>query len=370
MSRQIIFGVVGGYGSTGRIVVAELHRSCDAQILIGGRDLGKAEALAAEFEGRVSARRVDILDIGSLDDFCRQCSIMVNCASPVMVLKDCVAQAAFRARLHYVDAASLLIVKERMLPHDRDIANAGLSFVISAGWFPGISELLPVYTHQLAKMKMDAVDSLTVYFGDTDEWSGNAFEEAAWLLRQLGFSRRGYFRKGEWVGVNMFNASRKVDLGGRIGLCRYYMFSNPELSEIGARLDDCTLFAYGCVPGSRTALASALIAILPLPEWFGARLLRDAFRRNRLAIGGFVVVEAVGSCQGRRLSLTVRLVYERDRNYWINGLVPATVARMIAEGKGVAAGVHFLADAVDPIAFMAEIRRSGVEPTEESKPAD
>jgi hypothetical protein len=44
-------------------------------------------------------------------------------------------------------------------------------------------------------------------------------------------------------------------------------------------------------------------------------------------------------------------------------VVPALVARQIAEGKGVQAGVHFLADAVDPVKFMAELRKIGVEQT-------
>ena len=49
-----------------------------------------------------------------------------------------------------------------------------------------------------------------------------------------------------------------------------------------------------------------------------------------------------------------------------NGLVPAIAARMISEGKSVKPGVHFLADAVDPIAFMAEPKNARLERTEGS----
>jgi hypothetical protein len=364
MSQKVTFGVVGGYGATGRVVVSELWKSCNGEILIGGRDLANGSALAAEFDGRVSAVHLDALDSRSLDDFCSRSSIIVNCAAPVMVLQDRVAQAAFRAHCHYIDAAGLLVVKERMLPHSRDIADSGLSFVISAGWIPGISELLPVYAEAQAKTKMDTIESLTVYFGDTGEWSGTAFRETAWLIRHLGFRKRGYFCKGEWVRASIFNASREINLGSPIGRRRFYMFSTPELNEIGARLKDCTLFTYGCVPGLRTAIATTLIAVLPLPQGLGARLLRNAFRKNRLPVGGFVVVQVTGRSQGRRLALTVQIVYEEHRDYWINGLVLATVARIVSESKGVQAGVHFLADAVDPIAFMAELRKAGVEQTE------
>jgi hypothetical protein len=64
------------------------------------------------------------------------------------------------------------------------------------------------------------------------------------------------------------------------------------------------------------------------------------------------------------MALTVEAIYEELRAYWIIGLVTATVARMISEGRRVKPGVHFLASAVDPSEFMAELRRAGVDQTE------
>ena len=83
---------------------------------------------------------------------------------------------------------------------------------------------------------------------------------------------------------------------------------------------------------------------------------------------GFVSVQILGRSQGRRLALTVQIVYKERRDYWIHGVVLATTARMVSEKKGVQAGVHFLADAVEPIAFMAELRKAGVEQTETFEP--
>jgi hypothetical protein len=87
-----------------------------------------------------------------------------------------------------------------------------------------------------------------------------------------------------------------------------------------------------------------------------------------LPVGGFVVARVLGHAQGRRLALTAEITYDKHRDYWINGLVVATVARLISEGKGVRPGVHFLTDAVDPIAFMAELRKGGVEQCERVQP--
>jgi len=72
---------------------------------------------------------------------------------------DRVAQAAFSRRCHYVDAAGMSFVKERMLPHHREIEDLGLSFVVSAGWMPGMSELLPAYADAKARAGMDTIES-------------------------------------------------------------------------------------------------------------------------------------------------------------------------------------------------------------------
>ncbi len=284
-----------------------------------------------------------------------------------MILQDRVAQAALRARCHYVDAASLMTVKEGILPHSQAINDAGLSFVISAGWFPGISEILPLYADAQARTKMDSVECSTVYFGDTSAWSENAMREAAWLIRRLGASRRGYYRNGKWVRAGLFNAARQVDLGGPLGRRQCYLFSNPEFSEVGDRLTDCTLSSYGCLPGWRTAAASTLISLLPISDKLGGRLLRHAFRKNPLPVGGFIIVHLEGRSHGRKQALRIQFAYQDGREYWVNGLVPAAVARMICEGR-VQAGVNFLASAVDPVAFVTELRNAGLDLSENFEP--
>ncbi len=123
MNERLRFGIVGGYGATGRAAASEIWKSGAGDIVIGGRDLAKAKALAAQFDHRVSAARVDVLDASSLDSFCNSCSIIVNCGGPVMALQDRVAQSAFRTRCHYVDIAGLSFVKEGMLAHGREIAD-------------------------------------------------------------------------------------------------------------------------------------------------------------------------------------------------------------------------------------------------------
>jgi len=360
LSPRAAFGIVGGYGATGRVVVSELLKSSDGELLIGGRDSAKLKALAAECGNRVSAARLDVLDARSLDEFCSGCSVVVNCGGPVILLQDRVAQAAFRAHCHYVDPAGMSFVKERMLPHDREAADLGLSFVVSAGWMPGITELLPVHAHAQARSRMDSIESVSVYFSDSGEWSSNALRDGFSYIRQVGLSRPGYFRRGEWVRARTSEASHRVDLGDPIGLRRFSLFSMPELNQAGSRLTDCNFLSYSYLSGFRNAVAVMMLALLPLSEESGVRLLRNIFRRNRLAVAGFVVVHVVGRSGGRSAALRSRVTFDAGRDYWTNGVALATVARMISAGNGVQSGVRFLFDAVSPMAFMAELRKAGV----------
>ena len=366
MGRTAVFGVVGGYGATGRVVVSELWKSSGEEILIGGRDLAKGTALATEFGSRVSAAHLDVLDRRSLDDFCSRCSTIVNCAGPVLVLQDRVAQASVRNRCHYIDAAGLTFVKERLLPREREAEDLGLSFVVSAGWMPGVSELLPAYADAVAKSRMQTIESLTVYFADCGEWSANALRDGVWYLHERGLRSPGYFHRGEWQRAARSIAFRTVNLGESVGAGRFILFSTPELEELGRRFREYDVSVYTYLSGIRAALEATLMALCPLPEGFGVRLLRNVFRSNRLPVGGFVVVEVLGRSRGLPQTLTVRVTFETQQDYWIHGVVLATAARL-AWSRGARAGVHFLADAVDPINFMAELRKAGVQQTEDFK---
>jgi len=361
MSRRATFGLVGGYGATGRLVASELLRTGEDGILIGGRDAAKLTRCAAELGARVLSAHLDVMDAETLARFCRDCSVVINCAGPVTQLGHRVAQAALRERCHYVDPAGMSVVKESLQPRGREIEALGLSFVVSAGWTPGISEVLPVYAHARAITTMDSIDSVRVCFSDSGDWSDNALRDGIAHLQDVGLARPGYFRKGRWVHAGIREASRTVDLGAPLGSRRFSLFSTAELEHVGRTLIDCKVLTYSYVSGLRNVVAAIALALLPVSEASRLQWLKGIFRRNRLSVGGFVVVDVLGWSGGRSRTLRSRVLFDVGRHYWINALSLATVARMITSGTGVRAGVHFLADAVDPAIYLGRLREAGVE---------
>lgn len=361
MDRSATFGVIGGSGNTGMAVAEQLRQSTDRPILIAGRDLLKAQAIATRLGGTTSAVPVDVRDPQLLEDFCARCQVVVNSAGPVCELKDRVAQAALRTGSHYVDVAGLTIVRERMIPHNQELVDRGLSCVVSAGWLPGMSELLPAYAFCLAKKKMDVVHSMTIHFGDDGEWSDNAARDAVWYLRRFGRRRPKYMQRGAWVRARLSEVLEEKDIGGPMGHCLFAMSCLAEMEElIASEMGMCDARAYTYLPSRRTAAVGSLIALLPLPPKFAVTMVRQALRAPSLGIGGFSVVEVNGRQGTRAVSHRHQVTFDTGCEYWMSSVVAATVARLISEGRAIKPGVHFLVGAVDPLSLMEELLEAGV----------
>ena len=360
MHRSATFGVLGGSGRTGEAVAKELRSSTDRAILIGGRNVAKLEAVAASLGATASTLQIDVRDPRSLEEFCGRCSIVVNCCGPVSELRDRVALAALRTRTHYVDVAGLTLVRESMMPHDREISDLGLAYVVSAGWLPGMTELLPAYSLAVLKKRVDGIDSVNIYSGDSGEWSNSAMRDIVWYLRKFGRRRPRYICKGKWVRANLPEVLIKKDIGSPIGRRLFAMTCLPEMAELIGRFKGCDGRAYTYLPSRRTAVVGTLIALRLLPTDFAIQRIQRALLAESLPIGGFSIVEIQGRSEARDVLCRFQVTFERGCGYWMNAVVAATVARLISEGRGVNAGVHFLMDAVDPVAFMEELRKAGV----------
>ena len=202
MNRPATFGVVGGSGSTGKAVAKELRRSTDSAIIIGGRNVPNLRSMATDLGGAVTVVGVDVRDPRSLKEFCAKCSVVVNCGGPVSELQDRVAQAALITRSHYVDLAGLTLVREGMIPHDQEVSDLGLAFVVSPASYLGMTELLPAYALAVSKARIDAIHSFTISSGDSGEWSNSAMRDIVWYLRKFGRRRPKYIHNGEWVVQN------------------------------------------------------------------------------------------------------------------------------------------------------------------------
>jgi len=98
--------VLGGYGNFGRKVVAALSADRSHRIVVAGRDLQKASAIANEAGGALEAASLDCR-APNLAAELRQlgANVVVHTAGPFQGQDYAVAEACIEARAHYVDLA-------------------------------------------------------------------------------------------------------------------------------------------------------------------------------------------------------------------------------------------------------------------------
>src|SRR5262249_19067812 len=204
-----------------------------------------------------------------------------------------------------------------------------------------------------------------IHFGDDGEWSDNAVRDALWYLRKFGRRRPKYRQQGKWVCAKLSDVLEEKDIGAPMARCLFAMSCLPEMEELMSRESaDCAVRAYTYLPSRRTAAVASLIAFLAVPTNLGLTMLRHALRAPSLPVGGFSIVEVRGRRRAREVLHRHEVKFDRQREYWMTAVVAATAARLIAEGRGVKPGVHFLVGAIDPVGFMEELRQAGVTHTQ------
>jgi len=135
------------------------------------------------------------------------------------------------------------------MPHDQEFYDLGLACVMSAGWLPGVTELLPAYSLAVSKTRMDEIHSVTTYSGDSGEWSNSAMRDIVWYLRKFGRRRPKYIRNGKWVRAKLAEILIEKDMGDSIGRRLFAMSCLPEMEVLIGRLS-CDGRAYAALPSA------------------------------------------------------------------------------------------------------------------------
>lgn len=159
--------VVGAYGGAGEAAVRRLDQWAIGPLRLGGRDCGRATALAKSLTVPATGDAVDAADPADLDRFCAGAAVVLNCAGPAYRIGDRVAAAAARAGTGYVDAAGDDAFRSTLTGAGWP-RPPGWPAVISAGVQPGLTGLLPRYA---AAGMPGRVTRLLAYVGGRDRFT-------------------------------------------------------------------------------------------------------------------------------------------------------------------------------------------------------
>lgn len=360
MAKRV--GVIGGYGRTGSVVVKEILRTTDSEVLVGGRDVERAALVAKLYGGRACATYVDVFDSEALADFSNGCFLLVNCAGPSSVIQDRVAQAAIRNNCHYIDPGGYKLLRDKLMPMEEELNRRGLVFLLSAGLFPGLTEVFPMYVHLAYSLSFKTVEDIEVYFGDLNDWSSVATVDQLTYIDSYAFKAFGFYKSGEWVAGNALNSWRTIRFPEPLGRQLVLLHFFPELREFSTRQRHLGIRSYLGLISLRTIMAMSYFKWVMKNKNAGKAvpLLKRALKcaRDRSNHAGFLTVILKGK-KDKQASRVTATVCEYE-HYWMTGAVPATAARMIIEDRISARGCSYLADGVDPLSFIREMETTGM----------
>lgn len=360
--------VLGGAGTTGRRLAALLLAHSSDEVVLAGRDLGKAERAAGEltwiYPGRVSARRADATDPASLAAAFADVDLVAVAAS-VLAWYEQVLEAALAAGADCFDLLLSSPAKHAALARLRPrIERDGRCVITDGGVHPGLSAAM-IRALAPACGRLQGVDVAALLRVDWNSYSFATSTIEEFVQELLGY-RPEALRADVWTRLSWRVATRSFDFGAPFGS---QMCSAMALEEIRLlrqdlpELHDAAFWVSGFNPVVDwlvMPLGYALGTIHPRLLGRGyARLLTAALRAfGRPPYGTVWQIEAecVRAAQPPRAGL--RLLH--PDGYYLTAASAAACLLQYLDGSLRDPGVHLQALTVDPARFLRDLLAMGV----------
>ncbi len=358
--------ILGGYGQTGKPLACHLLQESTAEVVLGGRNLEKALALAGQLNARypgerASAVRVDAADAESLRAALRGVDLLVA-AAPTTRHAETVARAALEAGADYLDVqldAGKLATLRALAP---EIERAGRCFITEAGFHPGLPSAMVRY----AAAKLDRIDSaITAAYLNMGKQL--PYSEAVDELMQVFQDYQAQvFKNGAWTKAGSFDM-RKLDFGAEIGrLDCFSMFFEelrdlptlfPSLREVGFYMADSNWVADWLV----TPIVMAGLKIAP------KRGLRPMGKLMWWAMQNFsrppytVLLKVIASGEKDGQPARVEASLAHPDAYELTSIPVAACLLQWLDGSARRPGLWLMGHLAEPQRLFADMQRMGVQ---------
>jgi uncharacterized protein YsxB (DUF464 family) len=174
-------GVLGGTGEIGKRIVKILE---DKYTILGSYRTNKpGKEIKSEFI------QLDISDTENLRKFCEQCDVIVNCAGASFINGERIARISTELHIPIVDPSGESFLEDKI-----DNIKKENIFVLSSGYFPGMTGLLMRYICE----KFDKIKELSGMSVSNEIPSRSAIEDFI-LTNIAGFGvALNYYENGEY----------------------------------------------------------------------------------------------------------------------------------------------------------------------------
>lgn len=203
--------ILGGYGSTGKLLAKHLLQQTEHEVILAGRNITKANDMAQMLnDSRVSTRHMDAADANSLDEGLKGVNFLLV-AAPTTHNAETVIQAAIRAGVDYLDVQLSDAKLAALRACEHEIKKRGLCFITEAGYHPGLPSAMVRY----AAGKLDTVETAMTagYLNIGNLPYTEAVDE---LIECFIHYQAQVYKNGAWTKPSNWNM-RKFDFGPEVG---------------------------------------------------------------------------------------------------------------------------------------------------------
>ena len=357
--------ILGGYGATGKPLARHLLQQTDTRLVLAGRHIEKAHALAdvlnKEFKGgRVEAAFVDAADGATLRKALVGIDLLLN-AAPTTAYTEDVIRTALEAGVDYVD----IQIGEQKLATLRscaaEIEKAGLCFITEAGFHPG----LPAAMVRLAGEEFDVLEK-AVTAGYLNIGPGAKYTDAVdELMEEFKHYRSQVFKGGKWINPGAWEM-RKVNFGGEVGIkqCASMFFEElgeipamfPGLSETGFYISGSHWFADWVIYpiamlGLKIAPRRGIRPLGRLVWWGMTRIPKPPYTV-------ILKVEAEGIKDSKRKGLEISVSHADG--YELTAIPVVAMLKQVLDGSARKPGLWMMGYLVDPQRLFRDMEQMGV----------
>jgi saccharopine dehydrogenase-like NADP-dependent oxidoreductase len=347
MVEEGVILVIGGSGVVGRRLARMLAQAHEGRLVVAGRRLEAAAAVAQEIGHGTQARRIDIEDDTSVREGLHDASIVVCC---VEQLGDLVLREAIRRGLGYADLSPKLAYGRDDVALGEQATRTGARVLMGIGVCPGVSSMMARAMCDELGGSPDAIETSLLY-GMGDKFGPDS----------MGFIARSANMPFEVLdhGVRRrvlpLREGANVDFPPPLGRRKAYIHAFSDA------------VTYPRTLGAKTAIARLAID----PRWLG-RLTVAVARLHLLGvlarrIGGSrwlharlsahdrfaLVVNVRRGDERRRMSLTGR--HQADAT----AAAAAEFVGRLARGEPAEPGLWMPEQIVDPDSFFARFASAG-----------
>ncbi|MGF9820024.1 saccharopine dehydrogenase family protein [Brevibacillus agri] len=360
-------GILGTTGVVGGAALQTILASTGHRLLLGGRNPEKLREQLAGSEDRGDWLQVDVFDAGQLADFCGRCDIVINCAGPAKQVMDKVAVACLEKGVPYVDVSGDEHLYRHLLRRKAEIEAKGLTFIISAGVYPGLSEVFPAY---VAEKELDSIEQLELFFAGQGGFSLNAAYDIVCSIEEDTGWGMSYCREGAVQKIDgPFH--RSYTLPQPAGKRDTYPVLTEEFCQMARQHSIPVAYFYNSYQHS--GILNQFVMIKALQQYkteeqkrLSANMLLKQFETKQPGVEDFTMfhLNATGLRAGASVRLSSTLLYRGDWNR-LSGMIAAKVAHLLTEGHGSKPGCYFAAEGVSATALIEALREQTMELTQE-----